>query len=291
MRWLSKTPYKVMLLMPCLILYTSYIILPIFISLYYSFTKYTGIGTPKWIGISNYAKLLQNAMFLNSMKNSLVILLVAMLVLLPFSFLCAVLLNQRIRGTGFAKTAIFSPAIMAAVVVGIIWSYIFDPSIGLINNLLRALGLGALSQQWIGGLTLTPYSVAIVYCWQQTGFLATIFLAGIKGIPEELFESASLEGANTWQKMWYITIPMIKYVFTIVIVQIINGTLKVFEVVLQLTNGGPNHYSETMVTYSYNITFKNSQYGYGMAMAVIVFAICMVFSIMYMTITQKREKA
>lgn len=278
------------MLLPAFLLYTVFILAPIFISLYYSFTKYTGIGAPVWIGWQNYERLLHNELFFRSIKNSMTILGAALVVLLPLSFLCAVLLQSKWHGNSAAKTILYAPAVMPGIVVGIIWIYIYEPSYGLLNSALSAVGLDALRQQWIGGLTLTPYSVGLVYCWRNVGFMTTIFIAAIKGIPEELYESASIEGAGAWQRMLYITIPMIKYAFSVVIVQIINGTLKVFETVIQLTNGGPNHYSETMVTYSYNVTFRDGKYGYGMSMAVVVFLICLVFSVTYLWISRARDK-
>lgn len=278
------------MLIPTLTLYIIYVILPIFVSFYYSLTKYSGIGKPKFIGLSNYQRLLANGMFLNSIKNSLTIFLSSVVILVVLSFLCAVLLNSGLKGSEVSKALIFSPNIMAPIVVGIIWTFIFDPSIGCINGFLEMVGLTGWKQQWIGGLKLTPYSVALVYGWQQLGYLTTIFLAGLKMVPEELYESAAMDGANVWQKMRYISIPMLKSTFTIVIVLIINGTLKIFEVVLQLTNGGPNHYSETMVTYSYNTTFIDGEYGYGMAMAVIVFVICFGLSSAYLKLMQDRTQ-
>lgn len=289
MRWLSKKRYFAIMLIPSLFMYCIYVIIPIFISIYYSFTQYTGIGKPKWIGWANYEKLFRNSVFINSIKNSLLIFLSSVLVLIVVSFLLAVLLNTGLKGSMFSKAIIFSPAIMAPIIVGIIWVFILDPSIGYINAMLKSIGLENLQQQWIGGLQLTPFSVALVFGWQQLGFLVTIFIAGLKTIPHELYESAGIDGADGWHRMRYITVPMMRNTISVVTVLIINGTLKIFEVVLQLTNGGPNHFSETMVTYSYNATFKDGRYGYGMAMAVIVFLICFVFSVAYLGVSRNRE--
>jgi raffinose/stachyose/melibiose transport system permease protein len=291
LRWLSQTRYKVMLLLPCLVLYIAYIIAPIFLSFYYSFMRYSGIGKPRWIGLTNYRLLFSNPIFLNSIKNSFVIMVVSLALLVPLSFFCALLLNQKFPGTSVAQTLVFSPAIMAPIIVGLIWSYIFEPSYGLLNSLLSAVGLEHWTRQWIGGPTLTPYAVAIVYVWQQLGFYAAIFIAGLRSVPGELYESAHIDGASLWQQTAYITVPMIKYVFTVVIIHVINGTLKIFEIVLQLTNGGPNHLSETMVTYGYSMTFTNGRYGYGMAMTVINFVICIGFSIAYLALVREKQQA
>lgn len=291
MRWLSSKRNVVLMMVPTIVLYCIYIISPIFISVFYSFTKYSGIGKPIFTGLSNYERLLHNNIFLNAVKNSLVIMAVCMVVLVTLSFLTAVLLNTRkVKGSTASKAILFSPSIMAPIVVGIIWTFIFDPSFGCLNAFLDLLGLGMLKRQWIGGISLTPISVAVVYCWQQLGYMTTIFIAGLKMVPEELYESAMIDGAGVWQRMRYITMPMIKSTFSIVIVLVMNGSLKIFEVVLQLTNGGPNHYSETMVTYSYNTTFIDGEFGYGMAMAVVIFIICFGLSTSYLKLSSSKSE-
>ncbi len=278
------------MMLPAVLIYSVYIIMPIFISFYYSLTKYSGIGKAQFIWFSNYRRLFQNPMFGRAVQNSMIIMLCALVVLIPLAFLVANLLNVKLKGAAASKAIVFSPNIMAPIIVGIIWTFIFDPTLGCLNAFLDLMGLKVLKQQWIGGLTLTPYTVAVIYIWQQLGYMTTIFVAGLKMVPEELYESAMIDGASAWQKMRHITLPMIKSTFTIVIILVINGTLKIFEVVLQLTGGGPNHYSETMVTYSYNTTFINREYGYGMSMAVIIFLICFGLSTLYLRASRQKEE-
>lgn len=288
MHWLSKRRYKIAFLIPSLLVYTLFIVVPIFVGIGYSFTKYTGIGKARFTGLSNYQRLFHDKLFWTSLRNTVLIFVVASLLLLVLSFALALLLNSRLKFSDTSKALIFSPAIIAPIIVGIIWVYILDPKIGLINSLLHVIGLDGLQQQWIGGATLTPYSIAIIFFWQQLGYLTTIFLAGLKMIPEEILEAARVDGANAWQRTLRIVIPMMRSTISTVVVLIITGIFKIFEIVQQTTGGGPNHLSETLVTYAYSVTFQNGQYGYGMSIATVTFVISLVITGAYLLLSRDR---
>ncbi|QYR24155.1 sugar ABC transporter permease [Paenibacillus sp. sptzw28] len=287
MIWLSKRRYILFMLLPTVLVYLGYIILPVIVSFYYSLTEYSGIGAARFVGAQNYISLMHDSLFWISLKNTFIILLVAVVLLLPGSFLLALLLNVKIRGGNAVKAMNFAPGIVAPILVGLIWVFILDPQTGLINAFLKNIGLEQLSLQWIGGKSLTPYSVGIVFTWQMIGFLATIFLAGLKMISRDVYESSSIDGASKLQQLLHITIPMLNETVKINVVLIITGVFKIFETVLLLTNGGPNHLSDVMVTYMYNVTFTSGEYGYGMAIATVTFLLTMVFSIVYMGLSKK----
>lgn len=291
MYWLSKKRYKIGLMLPTLIVYSVFIILPIIIAIYYSFTRYSGIGKARFTGLSNYVRLLKDDVFWVSLKNTMIIFVLDFVLLLVFSFLIALLLNNKLKGTGLSKALIFSPAIIAPIIVGIIWVYILDPNVGIINNILDALHLGILKHKWIGGDTLSPYSIAFIYVWQQLGYLVTIFVAGLKMIPEEVLEAVKIDGANSFQRIRYVIIPMMKSTISNVAVLIITGVFKIFEIVQQTTGGGPNHMSETLVTYSYSTTFTSGDYGYGMSLATITFILSLIITGIYSFLTREKEGA
>ena len=290
MHWLSKKRYKIGLLIPTLLVYSVYIILPIAIAIYYSFTKYSGIGKPRFTGLKNYIRLFQDQLFWSSFKNTMVMFILAFVLLLTLSFLIALLLNNKLKAVDFSKAMIFSPAIIAPINVGIIWVYILDPNIGIINNVLDAIGADSLKQTWIGGEKLSPYSIAIIYFWQQLGYLVTIFIAGLKMIPTDVLEAVKIDGANTIQEIRYVTIPMMRTTISTVAVLIITGVFKIFEIVQQTTGGGPNLLSETLVTYSYAQTFSSSDYGYGMSLATVTFLISLIITAIYTTVTRERAE-
>lgn len=288
MRWLSKTRYKIGFLVPTLLVYVVFIILPIFIAIGYSFTRYSGIGKARFIGLDNYKRLFHDQLFWKSLQNTAIIFVLASVLLLVLSFLLELLLNNKLKFADTSKALVFSPAIIAPIIVGIIWVYILDPKIGVINNILRSIGAGSLAKQWIGGTVLSPYSMAIIYFWQQLGYLTTIFIAGLKMIPEEVLEAVKVDGANAVQRVFYVIIPMMRSSISTVIVLIITGIFKIFEIVQQTTGGGPNHMSETLVTYSYSMTFQSSEYGYGMSIATVTFLISLGITGIYFLFSKKR---
>lgn len=288
MRWLSKTRYKIGFLVPTLLVYVVFIILPIFIAIGYSFARYSGIGKARFIGLDNYKRLFHDQLFWKSLQNTAIIFVLASVLLLVLSFLLALLLNNKLKFADTSKALVFSPAIIAPIIVGIIWVYILDPKIGVINNILRSIGAGSLAKQWIGGTVLSPYSMAIIYFWQQLGYLTTIFIAGLKMIPEEVLEAVKVDGANAVQRVFYVIIPMMRSSISTVIVLIITGIFKIFEIVQQTTGGGPNHMSETLVTYSYSMTFQSSEYGYGMSIATVTFLISLGITGIYFLFSKER---
>lgn len=276
MKWYSSTRNKVILILPTLLLYLVYIISPIFIAGYYSFTKFSGIGQPQFVGIENYLRLFKDPIFIIALKNTIIVLVVTILILIPGAFLLSLLMNRNIKGLSLIRAINYAPSIIAPIVVGLIWVFILDPQMGLVNVLLEKIGLSRLALEWIGGDKLTPFSVAIVQSWQSLGYIATIFLAGLTLIPEELYEAADIDGATGFQKVVNITIPMLNETFKMNLILVITLVFKIFETVLQLTNGGPNHLSEVLVTYMYGMTFTSGEYGYGMSIAVMTLIVTFV---------------
>ena len=287
MHWLSKKSTKIIMIMPAVILFTVFFLAPIFISVYYSFTDFSGIGAAKFIGFKNYQVLLKDKFFFVALKNTFIILIGITITILPLSFIVALLLEKPFRGSGVVQSMIFAPNVIAPILVGLIWLFILDPKMGMINAILRSIGLSDYQQQWIGGKTLTPYSVAFVYLWQVLGFYTTINMAGLRSIPADIYEAAEIDGANYFQRIRKITIPMMKNTIVINTILIITGGFKIFETVKQLTNGGPNHMSDVLVTYMYDTTFTSSRYGYGMAVVTGLFFLCLVFSIIFLVYVGK----
>ena len=290
MHWLSKKKNLFIMMMPTLIIYTVYIIAAVFIAIYYSLTKYSGIGKPIFYGFRNYMRVFEDRFFWVSLKNTFIVLVISLIFLTVLGFLIANIFRVKRRGNNLSKALVFSPAIISPIIVGIIWLYILDPEIGLLNAALQSFGLEGWMQMWIGGTVLSPYMYAIVFIWRQTGYIATIFVAGLNMIPGEVYESAEIDGAPGWQRMLYITIPMMRRTFTIVVLLVITGVFKIFEFVIQLTNGGPNRFSEVLVTYSYSVTFLNGEYGYGMALAIVTFTITLFLSTLYNFATRAKEE-
>ncbi|MDQ0841087.1 carbohydrate ABC transporter permease [Streptomyces sp. V1I6] len=272
MNWLTTRRSFTLMIAPALLLYTGYMVYPILYSVYYSFTSYDGVSPATFTGLDNYREMANDTVFTTSVQNTGIILGVAVTLLVPLAFLMAVLLSGDVKGSAILRPLVFAPAIVAPILVGLIWIFILDPKIGLLNALLAAAGI-AVQPQWIGGSTLSPYSIAFVYLWQQIGFIVTILYAAIRMLPRDVMEASTLDGASRLQQLRYITVPMLRQSFGICTALVVTGVFKIFELVYALTGGGPVHLSEVMVSYMYYVTFTTLQYSYGMALAVVVFVI------------------
>ena len=290
MKWLSRRWQFTLMVAPAFLLYSLYLVYPVVYSTYYSFSDYDGVKTPKLTGLANYSTMANDTLFWSSLRNTAIILVLALLVLIPLAFLLAVLLSGDVRGSAALRPLIFAPAIVAPILVGLIWIYILDPHIGLINAVLAAAGVPA-QPQWIGGTTLSPYSMAGVYIWEQVGFIVTIFYAGIRTLPAEVMEASALDGASTAQRLRYIVIPLLQETFGIVTALVFTGVFKIFELVYELTGGGPVHLSETLVSYTYGITFAELRYGYGMALSVVIALLGVLGAIASLTLLRRRAEA
>ena len=287
MHWFSTKKTKILMIAPAVILFLLYIIIPVFMAFYYGFTNFTGIGKPEFLGLRNYITLFSDKIFYIALKNTGLVLAMSLLLIVPCSFGLSLLFARKMRGGKLVKAFCFSPKIISPILIGLIWVFILDPKIGLINAFLRYIGVSA-QPEWIGGKTLTPYCVGAIFLWQTLGYNATIFLAGIKMVPQELYEASEIDGAGKVQQLIYITFPMIRQTIIIVMLLVITGCFKIFEIVYQLTGGGPNHMSDLLVTYMYYSTFTSSRYGYGMSIASVTFLISALFAVIYLYVTREQ---
>ncbi|MCU1416686.1 MAG: transporter permease [Schumannella sp.] len=289
MRWLSSRWKIAVMVIPALVLFTVFIAYPVVYSLIFSFTKFDGFKPPEFNGLDNYATLFDDKFFWRSLGNTGIIFAITLIVLIPLAFALALLMQRRIPGAGALRALQFAPAIIAPILSGLIWIFILDPHIGLLNRVLGVIGLP--QPEWIGGNVLSPFSVAWVFMWTQVGFAMTIFYAGLRLLPVDVLEASELDGAGGIKRVWYVIVPMIRETFIIITVLMITGVFKVFEIVYVLTGGGPIHASETLVSYTYFITFTGQRYGLGMASAVIVTALGMVVGLAYLVIARRRQTA
>lgn len=289
MVWISSRWKIALMLAPGLVLFTAFFVYPVGYAVAYSFTNSAGFGAARFVGLDNYTALTDDAFFWQSLKNTVAILVVSLAVLVPSSFGLALLLRRRVKGAGMLRALVFGPAIIAPILVGLIWVFILDPRIGLLNRGLGWVGIPPV--QWIGGNTLTPYAVALVFVWSSIGFAMTIFYAGLQLLPGDVLEAAALDGASGWQQLRYVTVPMMQETFAIVTILLITNVFKIFELVYMLTGGGPVHRSETLVSYMYFVTFTNQRYGSGMAIAVVIFVLGALTSLAYLAAARRRSLA
>lgn len=289
MIWLSNRWKILVMAAPALLIFALFVAFPVVYSLWYSFTDFRGFGETEFVGFRNYEQLAGDQFFWISVVNTAIILLLAVVLLVPGAFFFALLLHKKFPGVQVLRALAFAPAIIAPILVGLIWVFILDPQLGLVNRVLGALGLPD-DIQWIGGDVLSPVSIALVFIWTSLGFAMTIFYAGRQMVSEDVMEASALDGATGWRQTRFVVIPMMRETIAIVTVLIITNVFKIFELVYMLTGGGPVHRSEVMVSYMYFVTFTNLQYGPGMAMAVIITVIGAVVAIIQLRVVRGKER-
>lgn len=268
-------------LLPALIIYICFSIIPIFMSFYYSLMSWDGFSNMEFIGLDNFIKLFSDELFWNSLKNNVYVIVASVVGQLSIALFLALLLNRKIKGAKIFRTIGFIPVILSSVVVALTWNLIYNSETGLINEILRLVGLESFALNWLGDQKLAMFSVSVTIIWQFIGLYFIIFLAALQNIPREIIEAARIDGASEWKQTWKITIPMLKETIFAALILAISGSLKTFDQIYVMTSGGPSHSTEVSAIYMYNRTFESLQFGYGSAIAVMIF----IFGIVLISIT------
>jgi len=245
------------------------VVLPVLLAIYYSFFNWTGGPKMEFIGLGNYIEFISDMAFWKSFGNNLYLTVIAIIGQIGLALTFALMLNSRItKFKSFHCKFIFLPVIVSAVVVGFVWSMIYDYNYGLLNILLKAVGLGNLAQPWLSRSKGIMTIVSIPIIWQYVGLYLIILLAAITSIAKEILEMAEIDGANGIQKAWYITLPLIKKTITVCIMLCIAGNMKVFDHIFVMTAGGPGRGSTVMAMYAYQTSFLKYRMGYGTTISI-----------------------
>jgi ABC-type sugar transport system permease subunit len=279
---------KLLLFAPALVFFSVYTLYPILQSLIIAF-QFKPTYTPgHFVGLANFVSMASDQHLGIALKNTSIMLFVEIILILPFSFLLGVFLNTKFRGNGIVKLLVFIPYILSGIITTLVWFFIVDPGVGLLNSFLKANHLAFLAAKWIGGPTLTPYTVGVIECWKALGFYSVLFISGLKMIPAELYEAATIDGASIRQKTVYLTIPMLRETIKIVMVYVVISAVQSMQTVYILTNGQPNYQSHSIGSLLYTIIQSERKAGYGSALALLMFIFMMVFSVGFLKLTSKR---
>ncbi|GAA0179015.1 sugar ABC transporter permease [Clostridium sediminicola] len=267
-------------LFPALLFFAAIIIMPIFMSSYYSLHAWDGIGDKIFIGFENYKELfLQNSDgFWRAVKNSLIFAAGSVFVQLPIALILALILSSGVKYERFYVSVYFMPVLISTVVIGQLWMKIYNPEYGLLNTALRFLNLDGLTRNWLGDTSIVIISVIIPVLWQYIGYHMLLMYASIKSIPAEVFESAKIDGANAFQQATKITIPLIKPIIKVCVIFAVVGSLKNFDLVYVMTGGGPAGASQLPSTLMVETIFSRNMYGYGSSMAIFIIVECFIFA-------------
>jgi ABC-type sugar transport system permease subunit len=268
------------MILPALVLYVVLIIYPLFQGLFISFNQWDGLSAMKWIGLKNYEYVLKDQIFWLALKNTFVYAIGVTVVKNIAGLLLALIVNQELRGRTFFRAAIFMPVTFAFVVIGVLWSWIYDPTFGLINNLLKTLGLSSWIRGWLSDPHVALYSVMFVDVWKWTGFHMVLFLAGLQGISQEYYEVAELDGAGSWHKFTNITVPLLSQVIAVsVMMSLIGAFVSNYDLVYVMTGGGPTHATEVALTWIVTTTFQFFDVGKANAMSMVLFVLVAIFGV------------
>ncbi|MFC4306916.1 carbohydrate ABC transporter permease [Cohnella boryungensis] len=255
-----------------------------------SFYLWTGVGDePKFIGLQNFVDMFNDDVFLLALRNTGFLMLVVPVLTLLIALVNASLLTQsKLKERGFYRTVFFFPSILSFVVIAILWSFIYHPTMGFVNSGLELLGLGDWAMSWLGDQRTVLWALAVTLIWQAAGYYMVMYMAGIDGISPDLYEAAGLDGATRVQQFFHITIPMLWEIIRVTIIFSINGVLTIsFVIVSIMTAGGPDRHSEVVMTYLYNQAFTNSNFGYAMAIGVFIFIVSLLLALISNKLTER----
>jgi raffinose/stachyose/melibiose transport system permease protein len=266
-------------LLPAALVYLAIVALPVCSTVYNSFYKWNLVDVKKYIGINNFIQLFTiDDIFRTGLKNTLLLTVLSLIVQTPVAIALALALSGTLKGGRYFKTVYFLPNILSSVAIGLLWTFVFNPDFGIVNQFLKAIGLESLQGLWLADEKSVLPSIIVVICWQFVGYHMIIYLAAVEGIPESLQESATIDGATYLQRVRFIMLPLIKPIIGIDAVLIVTGSLRFFDLIYVMSNGGPNHSSEVLALYMYYKSFRDMQYGYGSAIAVVLLALCLVIT-------------
>lgn len=277
-------------LLPAIILFLLFVVYPIFQSIYYSLFNWKGFGPAvDFVGLENFTKIMEDKIFMIALRNGFLIILLSLAVQLPLSLLLAVLVGRDLPGRVIFRTIFFLPYVLSEVIAALMWLFILnpDPERGFINAVIAFFG--GETQAWLGDTSLVMPAIFAALTWKYFGYHMLLFMTGLQNIPSEIEEAGRVDGANAIQNFFYITLPLLTSTIRTSVYISVLGSIQQFILVWIMTKGGPVNASETMATYMYRFGFVRFQLGYGSAVAIYMFLICLIFSLIYQRLTRQPD--
>lgn len=294
MRRSGRTKFHIWLLLPAFAFYTVFWIVPAVVAFLSSFTQWNGVSLAsiRWVGLANYVELFDDRWFWNALRNNLLFVAVVLCAIIVLGMTYALILNARPRGHSVFSTIFFIPIVLSSVVIGLLFTQMLSPTVGLVGPALSALGVpGVAEHQWLGSRDTALPMIMMVYVWQQLGFAILLLLAGLQTIPNDYIEAARVDGASAWNITRHITLPLMRPVLTVVIVLVTTNAFLLFDLVVVMTNGGPFHASEVLSVFMYSEAFLKGNPGYGTAIAMMLFVIVLCVSVIQLALSGRGQKA
>ena len=275
---------------PALVIYLLMVIIPSLQSVQPSFTNWDGISESyDYVGVQNYEDILSSDRFWNAVKNTLILGLGSALVINVIALIVALMLDKLNHAQGLFRTAVYLPALVSAFIMATIWKYLLNYNFGIVNTMLRDLGLPEWARDWLGDSSIVVWVILFITCFTLGGNTTLIYLANLQSVPQELLEAARIDGAGSWKVFWNVTWPMIAGAVTVNMTLAMIAGWVIFDQVMVLTSGGPGFVSETMAFFIYKVGFGEYRAGFGSAAAVVLFLVVIVSTVGANAYMRKRE--
>lgn len=278
--------------LPALLLTIIFMLVPMCNAIYLSFTNSTALSSnSKFVFLDNYKYMFGDKLFILAFQNTLKLMAAVPIITLFFSLIFAFVLTQsKLREKSFYRLVFFFPSIISLTVVGIVWSFVFNPTKGILNHLLEILNLSSLQRAWLGDAKTALWCIAVALIWQAIGYYMVMHVAAIDGISNEVYEAAAIDGASSFAKFFRVTIPMLKNTIGITYVLSLSGTINLsFTLSNVMTAGGPNGASSVLLQYMYTQGMRNANYGYAMAIAMFTLFIAIILAVISRKVTGNKE--
>lgn len=279
-------------LAPALIFFGLFVAFPMIKAFQLSFLDWDGLSEQKtFVGLSNYIYIFtKDPVFWRAVRNTLVWVILSLIIPTTLGLALALAMNQQLAGRNGFRTIFYLPAVLAPIAVATMWRWIYNPNFGVVNYILKAIGLGAQKISWLGNPDIALFSIFIASTWVVTGLDMVLFLAGLQNVPKEIVEAAKVDGAGHWQVFRNVTIPALQPTLVVVIALTIINSLKVFDLVVGMTGGGPAQSTQVLALWSYSQSFSNHNFGVGNAIAMVLFAVTLLIVVPYVLWTQRQEE-
>jgi raffinose/stachyose/melibiose transport system permease protein len=275
---------------PALALMAVFVVWPVASAVRMSFYRWKGFGPMEdFVGLDNYRLVLTDDVFRHAVLHNFIIVGLSVLIQLPLGLAIALLLNRRIRGRGLLRTIVFVPYVVAEVIAGVVWYQLLQPESGVIDGLISSIGLTPPEQGFLGTPSLALGTVFVVLTWKYLGLAILLFLAGLQGVPDELYEAAQLDGASWWQVQRRVAIPLLGPTMRTWAFLSMIGSLQLFDMVWILTGGGPANATTTMATYLITMGTARHNYGIAGAASVVLFVVGFVMAMLYQLFVLRRD--
>ena len=277
--------------LPALAVYLTFLVYPALNSVFFSLTDWDGLSAGyNVVGTANYVKMLSDPVVAQAAVNNIIWTVVTIVIPVIIGLTLAIVLNGKVRGKPVLRMLFYLPAVLPLIAVASIWGWLYNPDSGAINEFLRLIGLGGVAQPWLGQDSTALAAVMVPAIWLRVGFPMLLYLAALQGIPDEMYEAATVDGASTSQQFWHITMPSLRNAHYIVIALSLIDSFKVFDLIYAMTYGGPGTATQVMGTWMYANVFQYYQAGYGTAIAVVITVVAVAVSIPYVR-SQAKEHA